>query len=193
MNTERDPRVNIGQTAILVVDMINDYLSPDGKIICEQGRNIVQPINSILAFCRLNGGSVVFCNTEIKDGSEPIARRWGIHAEAGKFASKVYDKLDVASSDVSMPKTSYNAFFQTELEHMLRGKSIRHVVVVGIHTHVCVLLTSAAAYDLGFDVIVLEDCMTTGYRANHESRLRFFSTHIGTLSNSAEFIKVNSN
>lgn len=192
MNTERDPRVNIEQTAILVVDMINDYLSPEGRIICERGRDIILPINSVLAFCRSRGGSVVFCNTEIRDGNEPIARRWGVHAEAGAFASKLYDQLDVATLDIIVPKSSYNAFFQTELERTLRQKSIRHVVVVGIHTHVCVLLTSAAAYDYGFDVIVLEDCMTTGYRANHESRLRFFSTHLGTLSNSAEFIKVNS-
>lgn len=192
MDTHETVPVNMQTTAVLVVDMINEYLADEGKIICETGREIVEPINNVTNFFRANSGHVLFCNTEISTGKEPIARKWGVHAKANTKSCAVYEKLSTDQNDLIIPKTSYNAFFKSTLEIALVDRKISTVIVCGIHTHVCVLLTAAAAFDLGYNVVLLEDCMTTDYKPNHDTRLRFFSTHIGSLVTSNKFIRTNS-
>lgn len=184
-------RKSLSKTAVLVVDMIYDYLATDGAIPCKEAHDIVPNINKLTEFVRASGGHVVFSNTSLQSESDPIARKWGMHAKRGSKGEKVYDEIVVTSDDKISRKTSYNAFFKTPLETDLRKLEIEDLVVVGIHTHVCVLLTACAASDRGFNVIALEDCMTTGYRPNHDTRLRFFSTHIGRLTTLREYMKDN--
>ena len=92
-------------------------------------------------------------------------------------------------ADLIVRKKVYNGFFKTNLHAELQSRGISNVVITGIHTHVCVLLTAVGAFENGYEVTTLEDCITTGYQPNHESRLRFFSTHIGSLKSSDEWIK----
>ncbi|MEH6528168.1 MAG: isochorismatase family cysteine hydrolase [Sneathiella sp.] len=191
MDTCETVLVDLRTTAVLVVDMINEYLACDGKIICKSGHEIIEPINSITNFCRANSGLILFCNTEINSGNEPIARKWGVHAKANTKSSKVFEKLATHQNDIAIPKISYNAFFKSNLEETLKEQKISTVIVCGIHTHICVLLTAAAAFDIGYNVIVMEDCMTTDYKPNNDTRLRFLSTHIGSLTTSSEFIRIN--
>lgn len=180
---------SLATTAVLVVDMINDYLAEDGAIPCKEALDIVPNINLLTDFVRSRGGHVVFSNTSLRSGDEPIARKWGMHALRGSKGEEVYEGLTVGPDDKISRKISYNAFFKTRLENTLRSMGVENLIVVGIHTHVCVLLTASAASDRGFHVIALEDCMTTGYRPNHDTRLRFFSTHIGELATLHEYLK----
>lgn len=175
-------------SALLVVDMIEAYLSPGGPLFCEAAQAIVPVINKLAEATRRSDGLVVFANTTLSSPDDPIARRWGMHAVAGTEGPKVWRDIDQAASDLVIPKTSYNSFFRTSLDDDLRAHGVEAVAVVGIHTHVCVLLTAAAASDYGYDVTALEDAMTTSYRPNHDTRLRFFSTHLGTLTDSAGYI-----
>lgn len=175
--------------ALVIVDMIEAYLAPGGKLYCEAALEIVDTINRVAGAVRDNGGHVFFANTTLSSPTDPIARRWGMHAIKGSKEADVWRGMDRQPHDTIVPKTSYNSFFKTSLNLALRKRSVDSIAVVGIHTHVCVLLTAAAGADYGYDVIALEDAMTTSYRPNHETRLRFFSTHIGTLTNSSEYIR----
>ena len=49
--------------------------------------------------------------------------------------------------------------------------------------------TALGAFYRGFSVTALEDCMTTGHQANHDTRLRFYKSHIGTLTNLQDFCR----
>jgi nicotinamidase/pyrazinamidase len=174
--------------SLVIVDMIEAYLTPGQKLYCDAAPKIVPAINLLACATREKEGVVVFANTTLTSPDEPIARKWGMHAVAGTSGPNVWHEIERGPADFIVPKTSYNSFFRTSLDDLLRSQDVESVAIAGIHTHVCVLLTAAAASDYGYDVTAFEDAMTTSYRPNHETRLRFFSTHIGTLTTVPEYI-----
>lgn len=175
--------------AIVVVDMINAYMTPDSKLNCKEAHSIVENINKLTGRVRSSGGLVVFANTSLVSSEDPIAKRWGLHARRDTTECNVYPDIDTRPMDQIVLKRSYNSFYETDLDLTLRSNSIRTLLVVGIHTHVCVLLTASAASDRGYDVVAFQDAMTTGYQPNHDTRLRFFSSHVGELTTTAQYLK----
>jgi len=177
------------KTALLIIDMLNEYLDPNGKIYCEAGREIIDNIAKLKDHFKKNGDPVVYVNTSHINGGDPETSKWGLHAMRGTWGSEVIPELQPDENDCVVLKRTYDGFYNTELEMTLRSLNVDTVVVCGIHTHVCVLCTSLGAFYRGFSVVALEDCMTTGFKPNHESRLRFYNSHIGRLTNLSDYLK----
>lgn len=169
------------KSAILIIDMLNEYLKPDGLVYCEPCRSIIPNIAEGLNFARKNGVTVFYINTALENEKDIMAKKWGLHAVAGSYGAQVVDELKSDVGDVVIHKKGYNGFFNTNLDEELTKRNIRNIAITGIHTHVCVLLTAVGGFELGYNVYTIEDCISTGYRPNHESRLRFFKTHTGEL------------
>lgn len=176
------------KAALLIIDMLNEYLDPNGKIYCEAGREIIGNIATLRQHFVDNNCPVIYVNTSHINGGDPETEKWGLHAMRGTWGDEVIPELAPAENDITVYKRTYDGFYNTELEITLRSLNVDTVVVCGIHTHVCVLCTALGAFYRGFHVFALEDCMTTGYQPNHESRLRFYNSHIGTLTNLKDFI-----
>ena len=180
-------------TALLIIDMLNEYVSPNGKIYCEEANKIIPNIIDLRSALKELGGKVIYVNTSHLGDGDPEIQKWGQHAMRGTWGAEVTEELKPEPDDYIVYKRTYDGFYNTELEITLRSLCIKNVVAVGIHTHVCVLLTSLGAFYRGFRVIALEDCMTTGYQPNHDSRLRFYSSHIGELYKLRDFLEMINN
>jgi nicotinamidase-related amidase len=181
------PRYELDGYSLVVVDMINAYLEVGEAQFSRECTSIIPKVRSAIQFFRENGGLVAFSNTQLSSDLDPMARKWGLHARRGSRSSQTIDELSPLPNELICGKTAYNGFFRTKLASSLRRRNVRTVVVCGIHTHACVLMTAVGALDCGFDVIVLEDCMTTAYIENHNTRLRFFSSHIGKIMKLQDF------
>lgn len=181
------------KTALLVIDMLNEYLNPKGKIYCEAGREIISNIVTLKEHFKKSNNPVIYINTSHINGGDPETSKWGLHAMRGTWGSEVIPELQPDEDDCIVLKRTYDGFYNTELEITLRSMDVDTVVVCGIHTHVCVLCTALGAFYRGFNVIALEDCMTTGYKPNHESRLRFYNSHIGKLTNLNDYLNESRN
>lgn len=181
------------KVAILIIDMLNEYLDSKGKIYCKEGREIIPNIKKLIEFGHKKGFPIVYVNTSHINDKDPETKKWGIQAMRGSWGAEVIPELKPEKNDIIVIKRTYDGFYNSELEITLQGLGVDTVVTSGIHTHVCVLMTSLGAFYRGYDVIALEDCMTTGYRPNHESRLRFYKTHIGDLLSLDDFINKYSN
>lgn len=179
-----------GKMAILVIDAINEYFDPKGKVFCEECRKIIQNLQKLLGFSRKKNIPIIYVNTSLLTDKEPLAKKWGLHAVRGTWGAEIIPELQSQKGDFIIFKRTYDGFYNTELELTLRSLDVDTVVVVGIHTHVCVLLTAAGAFNRGFNVIAIEDCMTTGYKPSHESRLRFYKTHLGELLTLEDFLRI---
>ena len=176
------------KAALLIIDMLNEYLNPEGKIYCEAGRSIIGNIARLKSYFKENNSPVIYVNTSHINDGDPETSKWGLHAMRGTWGAEVIPELAPDNDDLIVTKRTYDGFYNTELEITLKSLRVDTVVTCGIHTHVCVLLTSLGAFYRGFDVIALEDCMTTNYRPNHDSRLRFYNSHIGKLTKLDDFI-----
>ena len=175
--------------AVLVIDMLNEYLNSKGKIYCKDCRAIIPNVKKLVIYARKKGFKVIYVDTSHINAREPEIEKWGMHAMRGTWGARVIPELKPQKNDIIVTKKTYDGFYNTKLESTLRKLDIQTVVVSGIHTHVCVLLTALGAFYRGFKVIALEDCMTTGYKPNHENRLRFFKTHVGELLKLNDFLK----
>lgn len=174
--------------ALLIIDMLNEYLTPNGLVYCDKCREIIPNIKACIEKAHEKHIDVIYLNTSLNDSNDVMVKKWGLHAVEGTSGAQVIEELKPTDHDTIVKKKGYDGFFDTKLHNILATRNINTVAITGIHTHVCVLFTAVGAFERGYNVLTLDDCITTGYLPNHETRLRFFRTHIGNLTNSSQWI-----
>jgi nicotinamidase-related amidase len=75
-------------------------------------------------------------------------------------------------------KPTYSAFFCSQLDCLLRQKSVRTVVVTGAETDICVLATVLGAVDRGLRVVIVEDALCSSSDAGHEALMTMYRTRL---------------
>lgn len=160
-----------GKTAILVVDMLNDFVT--GKLKCERGLAIVPTTAKLLDAAREYNVPVIFCNDAHIKGIDRELQIWGDHAIAGTYGAEVIPELKVCDKDYIVPKRRYSGFFQTDLDILLRELGIETVIVTGLHAHMCVRHTTADAYCLGYDIIAATDAMNSFTQEQYEMGINY--------------------
>ena len=145
----------MGKSAILVVDMLNDFVT--GALKCDRGLAIVPKAAELLRAARAKNVPVIFCNdAHLKDIDHEL-KLWGDHAIAGTKGAEVIPELELCATDYVVPKRRYSGFFHTDLDLLLKELGVDTVILTGLHAHMCVRHTAADAYQLGYDVVVAKD------------------------------------
>jgi len=164
--------------ALLVIDMLKDFVYEDGALPVPGARKLIEPINAKIAEFRARGEPVFFiCDSHDEDDEE--FRVWGRHAVEGTPGAEVIDELDKRSDDVVIKKKRFSAFFGTPLEEELRKRGVTEVVLAGVLTNICVLHTAADAAMRGFRVVVCRECVATVDEATQEWALKHMREVLG--------------
>ena len=170
------------QTAIIVVDMQNAYASKGGYVdlagfdIAGAGGTIGR-IGEVLDHARAAGIQVIYLQNGwdpdyVEAGTEQ-SPNWhksnalktmrarpelrGKLLARGQWDYEIVDELAPKPGDIRIAKTRYSAFFNTQLDSILRARGIRNLVFVGIATNVCVESTLRDAFHLEYFGVMLED------------------------------------
>ena len=129
--------------ALLITDMINDFVHPDGKLYLTSSEDIIPRIQDKIAEYAKNGDLIIF----VKDDHLPGDEEFGLfpeHALKGTWGSEnledLLDKVTGVSFSV-VSKNRFSAFYGTNLEELLKSNDIDEVDVVGVCTHICVMDT----------------------------------------------------
>ena len=165
------------KTAILVVDMLNDFVT--GALKCDRGLAIVPKTAELLESARENGVPVIFCNDAHLKGIDHELKLWGDHAIAGTEGAQVIPELGLCEKDYVVSKRRYSGFFRTDLELLLKELGVETVVMTGLHTHMCVRHTSADAYCLGFEVAVASDATDAFTEADYQNGMEYLKAVYG--------------
>ncbi|NMB39038.1 MAG: cysteine hydrolase [Firmicutes bacterium] len=165
--------------ALLVVDMINDFIREDGKLSCgEAGLAIVDFVSDKIDEYREAGHKIVFiCDHHEEDDKEFLM--FSKHAVKGTEGSKTIDELDVREEDKVIYKRRYSSFFGTELDLYLREQGIDEISIVGVCTNICILYTTADARNLAYKVNVYKNGVASFDEAAHEFALKEIRTTLG--------------
>jgi len=175
------------QTAVVVIDMLNDFCVEPGKLANPAALDLCPAQNSVLAASRAAGGTVIFVNEEHRPNLRPereFARRM-THTYAGSWGARVVDDLKVEDDDLAVIKRRFSGFFQTDLDLTLRDRGIRTVVLTGVLANICVRATAHDAFFLGYDVVVPEDCVGSMSAFEQIGALYDIATHFGWGSDAA--------
>lgn len=171
---EFDPR-----TALLVVDMQNDFADPKGSLAVAGGQDIVPFVNEQVERAGAAGAAIVYTqdwHPEVTPHFQIDGGTWPVHCVGETWGAEFLPELHVAASAEILRKGTdgrdgYSAFSvrdprsgdvaSTRLEALLREGGVERVVICGIATDYCVKESALDARRLGFPTVVL----TEGVRA----------------------------
>lgn len=146
--------------ALLVIDMLNDFVLPGAPLEVPNTRKIIGAIQTQLEKAREAGDSVIYiCDSHAPDDPEFSRMNWPAHAVRGTDGARVIDELAPGDTEEVIAKTSYSAFLKTNLQELLQKRGIDHLTLTGCVTNICVLYSAYDAVTRGYDVTVLSECV----------------------------------
>ena len=163
------------RTALVVVDLQNDFADPAGGLSVSGGDAIVGEVNAAVTSA-LEAGALVVATQDWHPQSTPHFAKdggiWPVHCVGGTWGAELHPDLRIPAdaprvrkgqhgedgySGFTMRDPTTGAETATELEGLLRERGIERVVVCGLATDYCVKATALDAARLGFAVTLLTD------------------------------------
>ncbi|WP_029896234.1 cysteine hydrolase family protein [Desulfohalovibrio reitneri] len=152
-------------TALLIIDMQRDFVVPGAPCAVGEAGVAVDGISRALAVFRGRGWPVVYVTRSYRaDGSNvEYTRRGGFLSGErqccleGSEGARIVDELLPLPGETVITKPSFSAFFHTELDLILRNRSITGLAVTGVNTANCVRATVFDAVGLGYRTTVISD------------------------------------
>ncbi|PRX30876.1 nicotinamidase-related amidase [Paraburkholderia sp. BL18I3N2] len=180
-------RIDLRSTAIIVIDMQNDFCTNGGWVAQIGGdfavdRAPIAPLQRLLPVLRKSGVAVIWVNwgnrpdlanmppnqlhlykpTGTGTGlGEPLASNGSHVLEKDSWAAAVVDELAPLPQDICVDKYRISGFWDTPLDSILRNLGIRTVLFAGVNTDQCVLHSLTDANFLGYGCVLVEDCCAT--------------------------------
>jgi nicotinamidase/pyrazinamidase len=165
-----DPR-----SALVVVDVQNDFAEPAGSLAVRGAADIVPLVNEAVLAAAGAGALVVYTQDWHPPHTPhfaPDGGTWPVHCVAGTWGAEFHSGLDVRGPSVrkgSNGEDGYSGFTMrdpttgatrpTALDGLLRERDVARVIVCGLATDYCVRATALDAVRLGFTTVVLEDAV----------------------------------
>jgi nicotinamidase-related amidase len=198
--------VDTGRMALVIIDMQRDFLEPGG-FGAALGNDVsllkaaVGPCRDLLAAARRAGTLVIHTREghrpDLTD-APPIkvergdpATRIGAPGPMGRILVRgepghdIIPELYPEAGEPVIDKPGKGAFYQTDLELMLKNRGIETLLVCGVTTEVCVNTTVREANDRGFRCIVLSDCCASYFPEFHDMGLKMIKAQGGIFGSVA--------
>jgi nicotinamidase-related amidase len=147
------------RTALVVVDMQNDFVTAGGTLVVPDAAATVPVIAGLLERARAADVPVVYTQDTHRDG-DPEFAIWPAHARAGTWGWEIVEPLAPRPEETVLRKPRYDAFYGTPLDHLLRVWGIRTLVLCGTVANICVHYTAASAALRWYDVVVPRDAVS---------------------------------
>jgi len=158
-------------TALVVVDMQNDFVKEGGTLRVPTAEATLPAIARLLELARGAGMPVVFSQDTHREG-DPEWRIWPEHTREGTWGWRIVDELAPREDETVLRKVRYDAFYGTPLEHLLRLWGVRTLVLCGTVANICVHYTAASAALRWLDVVVPRDATSALEPFDLEASLR---------------------
>ncbi len=159
-------KIDPPKTALLVFDMLNDFIKPGAPLENVEVREILLPrLKTLIPACRAKGITIIYTSHGHRpDGSDVgiMVERWPSVRERralikGTEGVKVYSEIAPQEGDVVIEKNRYSAFYGTDLEIVLKTKGIDTLIIVGAATNIGCESTARDAAIRDYKVIFASD------------------------------------
>jgi maleamate amidohydrolase len=170
-------------TALIVIDMQNSFLHPDGENFYPCAPDVVANVTRMIDCARSSRTLIVHVADRHRDGFADFEdKRLPRHCVSGGFDAAYFDGFGPRDSgnEIEIVKRRFSAFFATELAIFLREQSIERVVICGVKTNVCVRATAQDAFAHGFAVCVVADATNSNRENLADASLEDISRYLGT-------------
>jgi len=178
---------DLAASALIVVDMQNDFCHPDGWLAhigvdVAPARRPIEPLRALVPHLRAHDVPIVWLNWGNRpdrlnlspslihvynsDGAsvgigDPLPGNGARVLEKASWAAAVVDELPILTDDICVDKYRMSGFWDTPLDAILRNLRVDTLLFAGVNADQCVIWTLADANFLGYDCVMLEDCCAT--------------------------------
>ncbi|MGH7548511.1 MAG: cysteine hydrolase family protein [Gemmatimonadales bacterium] len=177
---------DLHKSAVIVIDMANDFVYPGGVIADAGGRDyqaraqqIIEPLARLLAAARRAGVTVIYATDAHTPGDAEL-RKWPPHAMAGTWNAEIVPGLKPQPGDVVLGKQTYSPFLNPEFERLLQARGLTGLYITGLHTDCCARHTSGDAFQRGYDVVWVTDALQAFTDEAHRTGLEYFKAWYAT-------------
>jgi nicotinamidase-related amidase len=178
-------RVDPSRTALIIGDMQNDFVKEGGTLVVPSAGGTIPAIRKLLDLARESGMRLVFVQDTHRDG-DPEWEIWGEHCREGSWGWQVVDELAPREDEVTIRKPRYDAFYGTQLDHLLRVWGVDTLIICGTVANICVHYTASSAAMRWFNVIVPRDCISSFNDFDMEASLSQTATLLGEVTSSGD-------
>ncbi len=164
----RVEHIDPSTTAMIVVDMQNDFVAPGAPMQSPAGYAMLPNLKQALACCREHGIPVIYTAHVHRPGGfdqgllahAPAIGR-GEALVAGSPGVAIFPEIAPHDDEIVITKHRFSAFYGTDLEIILRGLGVTTVVITGVTTENCCHATARDAFFRDFQVVFLADATAT--------------------------------
>lgn len=180
-------------TALIIIDMQRDFCEPDGYIAAlgyevASAQALIPHIRHLRTAVRNWGGFVIYTREGHRPDLTdlPAQKRFRSRSAGGEIGSMgplgrllirgelgwdIVPDLAPAIGEPVVDKPGFGAFYATDLDRILTVRGIRHLIVCGVTTDICVLSTIREAIDRGYEPLLASDCCAATASVRHEAAL----------------------
>jgi ureidoacrylate peracid hydrolase len=198
--TELADQIRPSHTALLMVDMQNDFVHDEGIFVKEWGKTnrwikpIIPPCRKLLTAARQADVAVFHLRVVNDLLRNPVSWHnfWGPPGCVieGTWGANIIDELQPRENEVVLTKYTYDGFVNTELDSILKKIGIKTLVLAGIDSDVCVRDTAAHGFALGYTPVLAEDALAADNEMAHAGVIQSFGEHYGLVVSTAKIAAV---
>jgi nicotinamidase-related amidase len=170
----------MSKEALLVIDMLNDFVLENSPLEVPDTRKVLPAINNEIKRARTEGIPVIYiCDAHDKKDREFEKFKWPPHAVKGTQGAQVVNRLQPEKNDVVIEKTTYSGFYKTKLDDSLKALGVDSLRLTGCVTHICILFTASDAVLRDYSVSVVLNGVAGLSSQDHEAALRIMKNVLG--------------
>jgi nicotinamidase-related amidase len=163
--------VDPARTALVVIDMQNDFVQRGGSLLVPDAEATIPAIRRLLELARLNRMRVVYGQDTHPRGDREW-EMWPEHCLEGSWGWEIIAELAPGVDDTVLRKVRYDAFFGTSLDYLLRLWGVDTLIICGTVANIGVQYTAASAALRWYHVVIPRDAISALEPFDLEASLR---------------------
>jgi nicotinamidase-related amidase len=146
-------------SALILIDLQNDFLHPSGALYMgDEARRIIDPTRILLEKAASKGVPIIYTQ-DWHPPDSPEFLVWPKHAVMDTWGSEIIDEVKPRAASFTVRKETYDAFYGTGLDALLSLLKVKHLVVAGVVSNICVLHTVGSSALRGYKPYIPIDCV----------------------------------
>ena len=181
--------------ALIVVDMQNGFVAPGATYETPGARSMMDQLRAIIERCRSLGMPIIWTQSDHSAPASGIMLkkfptiREDRYLWKGQESFELYpDMLQPMPGEHRVVKHKFDAFFETDLDAILRNQRVETVIIVGTATNVCCESTARSAFFRDYQVAFPSDANASFDQGMHEAALKTIDMFFGRVMTTAELL-----
>lgn len=178
--------------AVILIDLVEDFFVKGLSV--EDRARIIKNTNALTKVARDKNIPIIWVKQEFKaDLSDAYIslRKNNIRVTIENTpGSQFLDGLNILETDYKIIKKRFSAFFNTDLDKLLKDLGVNTLIVGGVKTHACIRTTIIDAYQGDYEVVIASDCLGDSEPEHAEISLKYLTKYIASIKTNEELVKI---